>query len=54
MVIELELAYQGNELSGTVARDGGIPLGFSGWIGLLGVLDRLRRDSHEEPERPTP
>lgn len=54
MVIELELAYQGNELSGTVARDGGIPLGFSGWIGLLGVLDRLRRDSHEEPERPAP
>jgi hypothetical protein len=46
LVVQLELVYQGNELSGTVARDNEPPLGFSGWIGLLSVLDCLHRGGH--------
>lgn len=46
LVVQLELVYQGNELSGTVARDNEPPVGFSGWIGLLSVLDHLHRGTH--------
>ena len=56
LVVQLALDYHGGQLSGTVAPPGQVPLGFSGWIGLLAVLDHLRHDTGPAlaPRGPSP
>jgi hypothetical protein len=39
--ITLELAFDGETVSGHAVDADGVRRGFSGWIGLMGVLDAL-------------
>ena len=53
--IELDVRVDGDEISGHACKGDGKPKPFSGWLGLIGVLDELLttpRSAGEEPAGP--
>ncbi len=44
--IQLELRFDGTAPTGRVCLSGGDPRGFSGWVGLISVVEEL---IHDEP-----
>lgn len=54
--LEAQLEIAGDHLSGEVIRAGRCPIPFSGWMGLLGAVERAcdltsENDTNEEPRQ---
>jgi hypothetical protein len=49
--VVIEIVVDGVEpLSGRVSADGRPPVAFTGWLGLLGILDRLTTSAPLAPQ----
>ena len=50
--MRIEIVVDGTEpLSGRVSADGQPPVAFSGWLPLMGILERLTASAQISPQR---
>lgn len=47
-----DLRFDNDQISGTVRLSEGQPYVFSGWIGLLGAINTLRRECNTSADMP--